>query len=89
MNPLNRKESPKNPLFTASEEEGSFNDSTSEIYEDEENLDVEEYSVDDDIEDDVQGNLTRNDKHGFAAIQVQEELPLQRHHQGGLSGDVE
>ena len=55
MKKMNRRESPKNPLLTPSEDEGSFDESTSEIYEDEENLDVDEYSVDDDIEDDIQG----------------------------------
>jgi hypothetical protein len=57
MQNRDRRESPKNPLFSGSEEEGSFEDSTSEIYEDEENLDVEEYSMDDDYGDDMQGRL--------------------------------
>ena len=58
MQPRRRGESPKNPLHSHSED-GSFEDSTSEIYEDEENLDVDEYSVDDDIEDEVQGNINK------------------------------
>jgi hypothetical protein len=53
MHPIKRRDSPKNPLLSNSEEE-SFDGSASEIYEDEENIDVDEYSVDDDI-DDVQG----------------------------------
>lgn len=51
------RESPKNPLFSGSEDVGSFNESNSEIYEDEQNLDVEEYSMEDDYGDDVQGKL--------------------------------
>ena len=76
MHPLRRKDSPRNPLFSNSDDH-SLDGSVEEIYEDEENLNVDEYSVDDDIEDDIQGELTRNDKHGFAAVQVPSQLPLQ------------
>ena len=53
MHPIKRRDSPKNPLFTNSEDE-SFNESAPEIFEDEENINIDGYSSDDDI-DDIQG----------------------------------